>query len=100
MNSPLEQALVYRRIKTVNYLIFDQKVDFRKLKYPKKSKFHPGDMIILYELREMFFDLGSHEYQEKMKLVSYLNTQGLNYWSTSVPRRYIRMYSKEYLKKY
>jgi ankyrin repeat protein len=101
LESPLSEALDYGKIDIVNYLIFEQKVDFRILKEPKHSKFHPNDNIILYELREMTFDLNSKEYQEKMKLVSYLKTQGLDYWNTPIPEG-IKNSSrtKEYLNEY
>jgi ankyrin repeat protein len=100
-NSPLSAALGFKQIETVNFLIFNQKVDFRAFKFPLTSKFHPGDYIILYELREMTFDLNSKEYQEKMKLVSYLKTQGLDYWNTPIPEG-IKNSSrtKEYLSEY
>jgi len=39
--SPLSAALVSGRIEIVNYLIFNQKVDFRTLKQPLESKFPP-----------------------------------------------------------
>lgn len=100
LESPLSVALDYGHIDIVNYLIFDQKVNFRMLKYPKQSKYHPNDYIILYKLREMFFDLNSKNYQEKMKLVAYLKGQGLDYWSTPVPERFRNRYTKEYLSKY
>lgn len=101
--SPLSSALISGRIKIVNYLIFDQKVDFRTLKYPKDSKFHPDEYEILYQLRgEMMFKLNSKEYQEKMKLVSYLKTQGLDYWKTPIPDKVRNNpnYTQEYLSKY
>lgn len=43
------------------------------------SKFHPGEYEILHDLREMFFELNSKRYLEKMKLVAYLIIQGLDY---------------------
>lgn len=100
--SPLSAALVSGRIEIVNYLIFNQKVDFRTLKQPMDSKFHPGDYEILYNLREMIFDLNSKEYREKMKLVAYLKTQGLDYWKTPIPDkvRSIPKFTQEYLSKY
>lgn len=100
LDSALRQALSYGQIEVVNYFIFNQKVDFRTLRYPKKSKFHPDDYIILYKLREMFFELNSKDYQEKMKLVAYLQTQGLDYWKTPIPERFKDTYTKEYLSKY
>lgn len=89
-------------IDAVNYLIFEQKVDFKIAKYPMDSKFHPGEYVILHNLREMFFKLDSKEYKEKMKLVAYLKTQGLDYWKTPIQERYKNNpnYTPEYLSKY
>ncbi len=100
--SPLSVALAYAHIDIVNYLIFDQKVDFRTLKHPSDSKFHPGEYVILHKLREMIFDLNSKEYREKMKLVKYLKTQDLDYWKTPIPDkvRSIPKFTQEYLSKY
>jgi hypothetical protein len=102
IESPLSTALLFHRIDIVNYFIFDQKVDFRKLKNPEKSKFHPGDYTILYALREMFFKLNSKKYQEKMRLVAYLKTQGLDYWKAPIEERFSNNpnYTKDYLSKY
>ena len=100
--SALGTALAYKHIDIVNYLIFEQKVDFRKFKYPMSSKFHPGEYEILHNLREMFFELNSKKHQEKMKLVVYLKTQGLDYWKTPIQERFRNNpnYTKEYLSKY
>jgi ankyrin repeat protein len=100
--SALGTALAYKHINIVNYLIFEKKVDFRVFKYPMSSKFHPGEYEILHNLREMFFKLNSRDYQEKMKLVSYLKTQGLDYWKTPIAERFKNNpnYTKEYLSKY
>jgi hypothetical protein len=102
LDSALRQALMWNRIQVVNYLIFNQKVDFRTLKHPNNSKFHPGEYIILHSLREMFFKLDSKEYKEKMKLVSYLKTQGLDYWKTPIPDKVktISNITPDYLSKY
>ena len=66
------------------------------------SKFHPGEYVILHNLREMFFKLNTKEYKEKMKLVAYLKTQGLDYWKTPIQERYKTNpnYTPEYLSKY
>jgi hypothetical protein len=101
--SALRTALSYGNINVVNYLIFDQKVDFRIHKHPDWSKFHPGEYEILHLLRdEMRYKLNTKEYQEKMKLVAYLKTQGLNYWKTPIPdnMRSNSSYTQEYLSKY
>jgi hypothetical protein len=100
--SPLSAALSYEQIEVVNYLIFDQKVDFRTLKYPRTSKFHQGEYEILYNLREMNFELNSKRYLEKMKLVAYLKTQGLDYWKTPIPDNIKNnsSFTPEYLSKY
>jgi ankyrin repeat protein len=100
--SALGTALAYKHIDIVNYLIFDQKVDFRIFKFPLNSMFHPGEYEILHNLREMFFELNSKKYQEKMKLVAYLKTQGLDYWKTPIQERFSNNpnYTKDYLSKY
>jgi hypothetical protein len=101
--SPLRVALTSGRIEIVNYLIFNQKVDFRTLKYPMVSKFHPGEYEILHSLRgEMLFKINSKEQREKMKLVAYLKTQGLDYWKTPIPDKIENNpnFTKEYLSKY
>lgn len=100
--SALSASLLNRNLEIANYLIFDQKVDFRTLKYPSDSKFHPGEYVILHKLREMTFELNSKDYKEKMKLVAYLKTQGLDYWKTPIPDkvRSIPKFTQEYLSKY
>ena len=100
--SPLSTALSYHHIEVVNYFIFNQKVDFRTLTHSMDSKFHPGEYEILYNLREMLFDLNSKEYREKMKLVAYLKTQGLDYWKTPIPDNIKNNpnFTQEYLSKY
>lgn len=100
--SPLSAALLNRNMEIINYLIFDQKVDFRTLKYPITSKFHPGEYEILYRLREHAPDLNSKDYKEKMKLVAYLKTQGLDYWKTPIPDNIKNNtnFTQEYLSKY
>ena len=101
-NSALNVALERRHIDIVNYLIFDQKVDFKIAKYPMDSKFHPGEYVILHNLREMTFKLNSKDYKEKMKLVTYLKTQGLDYWKTPIPDNIKNNpnFTKDYLSKY
>ncbi len=101
--SALGTALAYKHIDIVNYLIFEQKVDFRKFKYPMSSKFHPGEYEILYDLRDSPFELNTKEYQKKMKLVAYLKTQGLDYWKTPIPvniKNNSHYNNEEYLSKY
>lgn len=100
--SPLSASLVNRRMKIINYLIFNQKVDFRTLKFPSTSKFHPGEYEILYRLRKIGFDIDTQDYKEKMKLVAYLKTQGLDYWKTPIPDNIKNNpnFTQEYLSKY
>lgn len=100
--SPLSAALLNRDMEIINYLIFNQKVDFRTLKYPLDSKFHPGEYVILHELRKHVPDLNSKDFQEKMRLVAYLKTQGLDYWKTPIPDNIKNNphFTKEYLSKY
>ena len=101
-NSALNVALERSHIDVVNYLIFDQKVDFKAAKYPMDSKFHPGEYMILHNLREMTFKINSKDFQEKMRLVAYLKTQGLDYWKTPIPDNIKNNpnFTPEYLSKY
>ena len=100
--SPLSAALLNRDMEIINYLIFDQKVDFRTLKQSMESKFHPGEYQILHKLREKNFDLNSKDYKEKMKLVAYLKTQRLDYRKTPIPDNIKNnpKFTQEYLSKY
>ena len=104
-SDPFSSALnvaLQGHIDVVNYLIFDQKVDFKIAKYSMDSKFHPGEYVILHNLREMIFKLNSKDYKEKMKLVSYLKTQGLDYWKTAIPDNIKNNsnFTPDYLSKY
>ncbi|MGQ7946483.1 ankyrin repeat domain-containing protein [Flavobacterium sp. WC2509] len=99
-NSALNIALGGRRIYVVNYLIFEQKVDFRKSKYPIDSKFHPGEYVILHDLRNMAFEINSEKFREKMKLIAYLKTQGLDYSKTDIPDNIKNNHNQDYLSKY
>lgn len=99
-NSALSIALAFRRIYVVNYLIFDKKVDFKRLKYQTDSKFHPGEYDILHDLRKMTFSLDSKKYKEKMKLVAYLKTQGLDYSQTEIPENIKNNRNQDYLSQY
>lgn len=102
LESPLKKALDHGHIDIANYYIFEKKVDFKKLKNPEKSKFYPGDYEILHSLRKLSFDLNSKDYKEKMKLVNYLKTQGLDYWKTPIPNNTKNNpnFNNEYLSKY
>ena len=51
-------------------------------------------------LRDWFFDLGSEAYKKKMWIVAFLKKNGMDYWTTPIPERYLEHYPKEYLEKY
>ena len=76
--------------------------DFKTLIYPMDSNFHPGEYMILYKLRELRLDLNTKDYKEKMKLVAYLKTQGLDYRKTPIPDNIKNnpKFTQEYLSKY
>lgn len=95
--SCLQVALSYSRIKLVNYLIFDLSVNYKDI---RRVNMHNETYNILYYLRKMLFDLNSEKYKEKMRLVNYLKSKGLDYSKEPVPKHFYDNYSKEYLGKY
>lgn len=88
-----------KAIDIVNYLIFEQKVDYSS-KHSLDSKWNPGGYKILSYLRKMMFPLDSERYEQKMKLVKYLSKQGMDYWSTPIPDYLKKGRTEEYLSKY
>lgn len=101
--SALLKALLYKRIDIVNYLIFEQKVDYKIYKYPLDSKYYPEGYRVLGALKDMTFSLDSEKHKKKMKLVNYLSEQGLDYWSVPVPKHIkenLNYNTEEYLSKY
>lgn len=75
--SALEVALGDRHIDIVNYLIFEQGVDYNIVLKSYGKGIKPRT-IVTY-LNEMDFPVGSENYQQKMKLVKYLKEKGVNF---------------------
>ena len=100
--SALTQALTSKRIEIANYLIFEQKVNYKIYKHSLSSKWNPGGYKILSYLREMTFEIDSENHKQKMKLVDFLSKQGLDYWSTPIPGKFKNNSGRteEYLSKY
>ena len=78
IESALHVALSSHRIDIVNYLIFEQGVDYNIITRPPFQKGGEPSTIANY-LRDMYFPQGSVEYQQKMKLVNYLKEKGFNF---------------------
>eukprot|EP01029_Cantina_marsupialis_P005669 TRINITY_DN1618_c0_g1_i1.p2 TRINITY_DN1618_c0_g1~~TRINITY_DN1618_c0_g1_i1.p2 ORF type:complete len:306 (+),score=30.59 TRINITY_DN1618_c0_g1_i1:5649-6566(+) len=97
--SALHAAVLNNRIDIVNYLIFEQGVDYCILEAPP-TKERKTPWTIVNRLRSMVFPLDSKEYQQKMKLVAYLKERGLDYWKTPIPRVYYQNYDSIFLSKY
>lgn len=76
----------------------------------RKYKWYGIDRDILYFLRMCPFALDSKEYQDKLKVISFLQEKGLNYWETPVnedvideiklSRIYLPYDINEYLERY
>ncbi|WP_157491580.1 hypothetical protein [Flammeovirga sp. SJP92] len=58
--------------------------------------------MILTELRFLDFSLDSEDYTYKMKIVTFLNEKGLDYWNSKIPEKIQERYKDdpEYLSKY
>jgi ankyrin repeat protein len=90
--SPLNAALQSANIFTVNYLIFDLKVDYKKPYY--------YDQSIAWSLRDMAYPINSEKHRQKMKLVKFLKENGIDYYAESIPERFHRLFDEDYLSKY
>ena len=99
ITSALSAAALMDNIDVVNYLIFEQGIDYNTLTKPSFKK--GGEpWTIANSLRHMVFPLGSEKYQQKMKLVNYLKEHGIDYWKTAIPKIYYKNYDSTYLSKY
>jgi hypothetical protein len=98
-DSALHTALQNSKIDIVNYLIFEQGVDYNIIYEPPFKKGMEA-WTIARSLRNMLFPLDSEEYKQKMKLVNYLKEQGIDYWKTKIPKVYYSNYDSAYLSKY
>jgi hypothetical protein len=98
-DSALHTALQNSKIDIVNYLIFEQGVDYNTIYEPPFKKGMEA-WTIARSLRNMLFPLDSEEYKQKMKLVNYLKEQGIDYWKTKIPKVYYSNYDSAYLSKY
>ena len=76
IESGLHVALRSNRIDIVNYLIFEQGVDYNIITKPPFRKGGAPTTIATY-LRGLNFSQGSDKYQQKMKLVNYLKEKGV-----------------------
>jgi len=97
IQSALISAFDGGRIEIVRYLLIEVGVDFN---YQFETTINGKPLYILFFLREMVFPLDSEEYRNKMEVVQYLKTKGLDYWSEPVPELYLKQYDKVYLEKY
>ena len=90
--SALNAAILSADIDIVNYLIFEQKVDFKKPYYYNRQ--------ITAGLRNICYPIGSRKYKEKMKLVSFLKDNGMDYYAEPIPKRFYKLFDEDYLSKY
>lgn len=93
--SALELATNSSNPELVMYLI-EKGADYKRVLYKTADG---KDKYITDAMREWLFDLKSEEYKKKMRLVDFLKKNGMDYWKTPIPERFLDN-PKEYLEKY
>ena len=95
--SAIRNSFVIRDLNILAYLLIEKKANYDIVLGVTLS----GDTLrIANLLRDIVYPLDSKEYQQKMKLVEYLEAHGVDYRSAPIPKRYYGMYPKEFLDKY
>ncbi|WP_411823786.1 ankyrin repeat domain-containing protein [Leptospira sp. 'Mane'] len=108
--TPLKKALIHDHMNVVLYLLengvdFKQQIDTASGENYNTKKEYP--LYIADELRFNVLPLDSEQYKQKMKVVSFLKKNGIDYWATPIPlaayNKAKRLYPKNweaYLEKY
>lgn len=95
--SAIRNSFVIRDLNILAYLLIEKKAKYDIVLSVTLS----GDTLrIANMLRDIVYPLDSKKYQQKMKLVEYLEAHGVDYRSAPIPKRYYGMYPKEFLDKY
>jgi ankyrin repeat protein len=80
-NKPLTNAIMMDKYDVALYLL-EQGADYKNLMY----KMVDGEEVyILKALRKSIFDLNTVEYQQKLKVIDFLRSKGLNYANEPIP---------------
>jgi len=99
-SSPLESACegaeLYRKPEVVVFLI-EKGADYKR---HFSTGVNGGNYYITDAMRHWRFDLGSDEYKKKMQLADFLKKNGMDYWETPIPKRFLQIETKDYLEKY
>lgn len=94
---PLTTALITQKIAIARYLIIERKADVNKV----ISLGIKNDTARISDLLRLnIFSLESEEYKQKMEVVNYLKTIGIDYRASPIPKYLLKTYPKEYLEKY
>ncbi len=104
--SPLKEALYHDNFDVALYLL-EKGADYNQMLWNHGKYDENEPTYILSFLREQAYDFGTKEYEYKMKIVAFLKTKDLDYWSYPIHPRMVeeikRVYPsnwEEYLKKY
>jgi len=93
----LLSALQFKKVDIVRYLLIDKGANFNK---PFGKTIDGKSIMITDLLRDWLFPLNSSEYKNKMEIVAFLKTRGMDYSKAAIPRHYYKHYTKDYLSKY
>ncbi|MBF9236539.1 ankyrin repeat domain-containing protein [Hymenobacter sp. BT683] len=96
-HSALKAALVAQKIDIARYLLLEQHAAFRQ---PMGQTIDGDTFYIADLLKELPYELDSPKHRTKMELVRYLEARGVDYRGAPVPKRYYRMYPKEFIQAY
>lgn len=87
-NGAISGAIIHDRMDILLYLLehgADAHLQFQKRDFdtPNRDIFY---VDILYELRFCVYPLDSQEYKDKLKVIAFLKQEGLDYWSSPIPK--------------
>lgn len=94
---PLTTALIAQKIDIAEFMIVDRKADINQA-YTVRIKNDTARVADL--LRLNLFPLESEEFKQKMEIVNYLKTLGIDYRASPIPKYLFENYPKEFLEKY
>jgi len=91
---PLADAITARKMDIVLYLL-EKKADYKRVMY---TRIDNEQIFILEALRQCLFDLESKDYRNKLKVITFLKSKGLDYDKEPIPTYVLEDIKKKYSK--
>jgi len=89
---PLADALIHDKIDVAIYLL-EKNADYKKVMYIMVDG---HKVYILEALRKVVVDLDSKEYKNKLKVIMFLKSKGLDYYKEPIPEYIMKEIKKKY----